>query len=155
MPSLPPGRTLAIALAAAALATACGTQEKQPDQPSGDTIACQLDGQRLVIRFLPDEVRMLTPDGERVTLQKVPASSGVRYTNGIMEIRGGGGPPWSSGSCSFATAPAGRSRICAPLMVPAPRNDVGTTRRRGRRRGRPDRAPPICRAPVSPAIGRR
>jgi len=121
MPSLPPGRTLAIALAAAALATACGTQEKQPDQPSGDTIACQLDGQRLVIRFLPDEVRMLTPDGERVTLQKVPASSGVRYTNGIMEIRGGGGPPSNPGGLVFIREGTGWTLTnCAPLMVPAP-----------------------------------
>lgn len=121
MPSLPSGRTLAIALAAAALATACGTQEKQPDQPSGDTIACQLDGQRLVIRFLPDEVRMLTPDGERVTLQKVPASSGVRYTNGIMEIRGGGGPPSNPGGLVFIRDGSGWTLTnCAPLMVPAP-----------------------------------
>lgn len=121
MPSLPSGRTLAIALAAVALATACGTQEKQPDQPSGDTIACQLDGQRLVIRFLPDEVRMLTPDGERVTLQKVPASSGVRYTNGIMEIRGGGGPPSNPGGLVFIRDGSGWTLTnCAPLMVPAP-----------------------------------
>ena len=79
-------------LAAALALAACGAPEKKPEQPSGDTIACQLGGQRIVIRFLPDEVRMLTPDGERVTLQKVPASSGVRYTNGLMEVRGGGGP---------------------------------------------------------------
>lgn len=121
MPPFPFGRTLAIALAAGFLATACGTPEKQPDQPSGDTIACQLEGQRIVIRFLPDEVRMLTPDGERVTLQKVPASSGVRYTNGLMEVRGGGGPPSNPGGLLFIReGTAWTLTNCAPLMVPAP-----------------------------------
>lgn len=112
----------AVLFAAAALAlAACGAPEKQPDQPSGDTIACLLEGQRVVIRFLPDEVRMLTPDGERVTLQKVPASSGVRYTNGLMEIRGGGGSRTDPGGLLFVRdGTAWTLTNCAPLMVPAP-----------------------------------
>lgn len=113
---------IAILCTVAALAlVACGAPEKQPDQPSGDTIACQLQGQRFVIRFLPDEVRMLTPDGDRVTLQKVPASSGVRYTNGLMEIRGGGGPRTDPGGLMFVRdGTAWPLTDCAPLMVPAP-----------------------------------
>ncbi|MEO8484778.1 MAG: hypothetical protein ABI585_00430 [Betaproteobacteria bacterium] len=120
MPSVPPSaRKFAIPIALALLSAACGAPEKQPDVTSQDTIACELSGQRIVIRFLPDEVRMLTPEGERVTLQKVPASSGVRYTNGLVEVRGGGGSP---------TMPAGLSYVrdgtawpleqCLPLTVP-------------------------------------
>jgi membrane-bound inhibitor of C-type lysozyme len=112
---------LALALAAAGLAAACAAPEKAPDAPSQDTIACQLEGQRLVIRFLPDEVRVLTPDGERVTLQKVPASTGVRYTNGLVEVRGGGGSPtMPDGLVFIREGTAWRLENCAPLMVPTP-----------------------------------
>ena len=114
-------RTFVPALAAALLAAACATPEKLPDVPSQDTIACQLEGQRVVIRFLPDEVRMLTPEGERVTLQKVPAASGVRYTNGLLEIRGGGGSPtMPEGLLYIRDGTAWRLANCEPLMVPAP-----------------------------------
>ena len=119
--SPPARRTFVPALAAALLAAACATPEKLPDVPSQDTIACQLEGQRVVIRFLPDEVRMLTPEGERVTLQKVPAAAGVRYTNGLLEIRGGGGsPPMPEGLLYIRDGTAWRLANCEPLMVPAP-----------------------------------
>jgi hypothetical protein len=108
-----------IAWFAALALAACAAPEKQPDVPSQDTIACELTGQRIVIRFLPVEVRMLTPDGERVTLQKVPASSGVRYTNGLMEVRGGGGPASNPGRLMFVReGTAWELQNCAPLMVP-------------------------------------
>ena len=114
-------RTFVPALAAALLAAACATPEKLPDVPSQDTIACQLEGQRVVIRFLPDEVRMLTSEGERVTLQKVPAAAGVRYTNGLLEIRGGGGSPtMPEGLLYIRDGTAWRLANCEPLMVPAP-----------------------------------
>ena len=122
MQGIPPvRRRLVPAFAAALLAAACATPEKQPDVPSQDTIACQLEGQRVVIRFLPDEVRMLTPEGERVTLQKVPAASGVRYTNGLLEIRGGGGSPsMPEGLLYIREGTAWRLANCAPMMVPGP-----------------------------------
>ena len=64
---------------------------------------------------------MLTPDGERVTLQKVPSSSGVRYTNGMMEVRGGGGPSSNPGGLMFIRdGNAWTLTDCAPLMVPVP-----------------------------------
>jgi hypothetical protein len=107
------------ALLVAVVLAACAAPEKQPDVPSQDTIACELDGQRLVIRFLPDELRMLTPDGERVTLQKVPASQGVRYTNGMVEVRGGGGAPTNPGGLVYIRDGTGWAlQNCAPLMVP-------------------------------------
>ena len=113
-------RTFLTLVVACALA-ACAAPDKKPEQPSGDTIACQLEGQRIVIRFLPDELRMLTPDGERVTLQKVPAASGVRYTNGLMEVRGGGGPRADPGGLIFIRdGNAWTLTNCAPLMVPPP-----------------------------------
>jgi hypothetical protein len=112
-------RTIAPAIALALLAVACATPEKPPDVQSQDTIACQLAGTRIVIRFLPDEVRLLTPEGERVTLQKVPASSGVRYTNGLVEIRGGGGSGPMPGGLIYISEGTGRAlEQCAPLMVP-------------------------------------
>ena len=61
-PILPPARTFAPALACALLAAACGAPEKQPDVASPDTIACVLDGQRLVIRFLPDRTIEVSAD---------------------------------------------------------------------------------------------
>ena len=119
--SPPARRTFVPALAAALLAAACATPEKLPDVPSQDTIACQLEGQRVVIRFLPDEVRMLTTEGERVTLQKVPAAAGVRYTNGLLEIRGGGGSPTMPERLLYIRdGTAWRLANCEPLMVPAP-----------------------------------
>lgn len=113
-------RTTVTIVAALALA-ACAAPEKKPEQPSGDAIACQLEGRRIVIRFLPDELRMLTPDGEPVTLQKVPSSSGVRYTNGLIEVRGGGGPRTDPGGLVFIRdGTAWTLTNCAPLLAPAP-----------------------------------
>ena len=97
----------------------CATPEKQPDVPSKDTLACELSGQRLVIRFLPDEVRMVSPEGDPVILQKVPASSGVRYTNGLVEIRGGGGTATMPGGLLYVReGTAWPLQACEPLMVP-------------------------------------
>jgi hypothetical protein len=99
----------------------CGAPAEKPAEvPSQDTIACQLAGQRLVIRFLPDEVRLLTPEGERVVLQKVPASSGVRYTNGLVEIRGGGPLTNPEGLIYVREGTGYPLQGCAPLMVPGP-----------------------------------
>ena len=33
---------------------------------------------------------MLMPDGERVTLYQIPTASGIRYSNGSLELRGKG-----------------------------------------------------------------
>jgi hypothetical protein len=117
---LPVRRAFVPVVAAALLAAACAAPEKLPDVPSQDTIACKLEGQRIVIRFLPDEVRLLTPEGERVTLQKVPAAAGVRYTNGLLEIRGGGGSPTMPEGLIYVREGTGwRLTNCEPLMVPA------------------------------------
>ena len=117
MPSRRCARLPAMLVFALAL-VACAPKEKPEDVPSPDTIACQLDGTRIVIRFLADELRMLTPDGERVVLQKVPSSSGVRYTNGLMEVRSVGSPMAQQGLVFIRDGNASNLTGCAPVMVP-------------------------------------
>ncbi len=46
--------------------------------------------ERIVIRFDVGEARLLMPDGNRVALYQIPAASGVRFSNGNMELRGKG-----------------------------------------------------------------
>ena len=63
---------------------------KEEQEAAKNTFACQLAGERLVIRFDVGEARLLMPDGERVVLYQIPSGSGVRYSNGNMELRGKG-----------------------------------------------------------------
>jgi membrane-bound inhibitor of C-type lysozyme len=80
----------AVALVALGLIAACAPPEKPPDVPSKDTFECTLEGERWVIRFTDGEARMLTPGGDRITLYQIATASGVRYSNGLMELRGRG-----------------------------------------------------------------
>jgi len=81
----------AVALVALGTLAACAAPEKKPEEvPSKDTFECTLEGERWVIRFAEGEARLLTPAAERVTLYQIPAASGVRYSNGLMELRGKG-----------------------------------------------------------------
>ena len=52
-----------------------------------NTFACDLAGERLVVRFQSDEARLLMPGGDRVTLYRLPSGSGVRYSNGTLELQ--------------------------------------------------------------------
>ena len=54
------------------------------------TFICQLAGERLIIRFEPGEVRLLTSNADRITLYQIPAASGIRYSNASLELRGKG-----------------------------------------------------------------
>jgi membrane-bound inhibitor of C-type lysozyme len=82
---------LATAVAALAALAACNTApSKEAQEAARNTFACQLAGERLVIRFDSGEARLLLPGGDRVTLYQIAAASGVRYTNGLMELRGKG-----------------------------------------------------------------
>jgi len=59
--------------------------------PSPDTYACKLSGERIVVRFTEQEARILMPpDNRLVTLYQLPTATGVRYSNGAMELRGAG-----------------------------------------------------------------
>jgi hypothetical protein len=84
-----------VVVAVAALLAACETpQKKREEELAKNTFACQLNGQRFVVRFVESEARMLLPGaGERVTLYQIqPGNTGatVRYSNGSMELRGRG-----------------------------------------------------------------
>ncbi len=81
---------LVAAFAAAALAACAGTPSKEEEEAARHTFACQQDGERIVIRFDVDEARLLTANGERIVLYQIPAASGVRYSNGELELRGKG-----------------------------------------------------------------
>jgi membrane-bound inhibitor of C-type lysozyme len=73
-----------------ALAACNAAPSKEAVEAAKNTFACQLAGERLVIRFDSGEARMLMPGGDRITLYQIATASGVRYTNGLMELRGKG-----------------------------------------------------------------
>jgi membrane-bound inhibitor of C-type lysozyme len=69
----------------------CGNQPSKEEQEAAkNTFACKLSGERLVIRFDAGEARLLMPAGDRVVLYQIPSASGVRFSNGTMELRGKG-----------------------------------------------------------------
>lgn len=63
---------------------------KEEQEAARNTFACQLRGERLVLRFDAAEARLLMPGGERVVLYQLPTASGVRFSNGTLELRGKG-----------------------------------------------------------------
>jgi len=77
-------------LALGALAACESTPGKEAAEAARNTFACQLAGERIVIRFDSGEARILMPGGERVMLYQIASGSGVRFTNGLMELRGKG-----------------------------------------------------------------
>jgi membrane-bound inhibitor of C-type lysozyme len=73
------------------LSVACSMPPSKEEQEAAkNTFACLSAGERIVIRFDVGEARLLMPDGNRVSLYQIPAASGVRYSNGVMELRGKG-----------------------------------------------------------------
>jgi hypothetical protein len=96
------------------LAACAGSGEKEM-VPSEDTYQCQMQGQRLVIRFIESEARLLMPpNGERINLYQLSASGGVvRYSNGLLELRGSG-TQLTLVKDGFAIELV----KCEPLMVP-------------------------------------
>ncbi|MEO5764406.1 MAG: hypothetical protein ABIR52_03775 [Casimicrobiaceae bacterium] len=80
---------LAAAVAVAGLA-ACqsGGPTKEEEEAARSTVECDHAGQRILIRFAEGEARLLMPDATRIILYQVPVSSGLRYTNGLWELRG-------------------------------------------------------------------
>ena len=90
-PSRPPHAALAAAMLTGGLLAACAnTPGKDEQEAAKYTFACQLGGERLVIRFDAGEARLLMPDAERIVLYQIPVASGVRYSNGLLELRGKG-----------------------------------------------------------------
>ena len=86
-----PRPALVGAVAAALALAACGSAPSQEEiEAAKNTLSCQLAGERLVIRFDTGEARLLMPAGDRVALYQIPAASGIRYSNGNLELRGKG-----------------------------------------------------------------
>ncbi len=84
-------RPLVLALVALFVLGACeNPQKKKEEELAKNTFACQFNGERLVVRFVDGEARMLMPGAQRVTLYQLPTTSGVRYSNGTLELRGRG-----------------------------------------------------------------
>jgi membrane-bound inhibitor of C-type lysozyme len=65
-------------------------QQKRQQEALRNTIACKLSGERIVILFQDGDARMLMPDAQRVVLYQIPTASGIRYSNGLYELRGKG-----------------------------------------------------------------
>ena len=81
---------LLLLLAAVALGGCDLPQKKKEEELAKTTFACQLNGERFVVRFADGEARILLAGAQRVTLYQIPSTSGVRYSNGTMELRGRG-----------------------------------------------------------------
>jgi len=81
---------LAVAVAMFLLAACGNTPSKEEVEAARNTINCQLAGDRLVIRFDTGEARLLMPSGDRISLYQIASASGVRYSNGSLELRGKG-----------------------------------------------------------------
>ena len=88
---MPVSQRVAAALAAGAFVFAgcqSGGPTKEEEEAARSTIECDHAGQRILIRFAEGEARLLMPDATRVILYQVPVPSGLRYTNGLWELRG-------------------------------------------------------------------
>ena len=80
-----------VAFALPFLLAACQSgPTKEELEAAKKTIDCQRADERIVIRFDEGEARLLMPDGTRVNLYQVQVASGLRYTNGLMDLRGKG-----------------------------------------------------------------
>jgi len=86
-----PRAALALLALAAVVTAGCSSKpSKEEEEAARNTFACQLRGERVVLRFDAGEARLLMPGGERVVLYQLPTASGVRFSNGTLELRGKG-----------------------------------------------------------------
>ena len=102
---------------AAGLAGCVGNRSKEEEEAARNSVVCLLDGERLVIRYDFGMARMLMPNGDRIDLYQIPPSaSGIRYSNGNLELRGKGS---DLTLIDINTATALALAQCAPY-TPAP-----------------------------------
>lgn len=80
----------ALALALSLGLAGCAGSPTKEEEAAKNTTACLLNGERILIRFDAGEARLLMPGGDRVTLYQIATASGLRYTNGLIELRGKG-----------------------------------------------------------------
>jgi membrane-bound inhibitor of C-type lysozyme len=101
-------------LVAVALAGCVDNPSKEEQEAAKNTIVCQLHGERVVIRFDAGEVRILL-GGDRITLYQVPSASGVRFSNGNLELRG---KDLEFTLLDFTNATQAQLVECAPYTLP-------------------------------------
>jgi membrane-bound inhibitor of C-type lysozyme len=82
--------TLCLMLAGLLLVACQQGPTKEELEAAKNTVDCERTGERIIIRFDDGEARLLMADGTRVVLYQVPSASGIRYLNGLMELRGKG-----------------------------------------------------------------
>lgn len=93
----------------------CGGGNTKPDEEAlRNTFACDDAGERVVVRFDRGEVRLLLASGDRVTLYQVPSASGIRYTNGSLDLYGSKGADLKLSREGGAARPLAG---CAPLAA--------------------------------------
>lgn len=88
--SRPALRTLVLATAVLVAAGCQNEPTKEEIEAAKKTVDCRRGDERILIRFDEGEARLLMPDGSRVVLYPIAVASGIRYTNGLVEIRGKG-----------------------------------------------------------------
>jgi hypothetical protein len=112
-------RVVLLLVVAAGLAGCADKVSKEEQEAAKNTFVCHLNGDRLVIRFDIGEARMLMPSGERISLYQipVPVSSGVRFSNGNLELRGKG---TELTLIDNATLTPTELKDCAPYSLPKP-----------------------------------
>lgn len=101
----------------ALLAGCLNNPSKEEEEAAKSTYVCLLNGERLVIRFELGEARMLMPNGDRVSLYQIPTASGVRFSNGSLELRGKG---TELILIDEASATPTELSQCAPYTAPKP-----------------------------------
>jgi membrane-bound inhibitor of C-type lysozyme len=108
----------ALAIIVAATLAGCAEQQRKEElEASKNTYVCLLEGDRLVVKFEFGMARMLMPGGERIDLYQIPAPSGVRYSNGNLELRG------KATDLVLSDAASGNEFTltqCSPYTVPKP-----------------------------------
>ncbi len=114
LPSRHPLAACAAVLAALLCAACAMPPSKEELEAAKNTFACTFVDARIVIRFDAGEARLLMPDGNRVALYQIPAASGVRFSNGNLELRGKG-MDLQLVSNGVATP----LKNCEPFVVPA------------------------------------
>lgn len=107
---------LAAALVLAVQLAGCENKPtKEEEEAAKATFACQLAGERLILRFEPGEVRMLTSNADRITLYQIPTTQGVRYNNASLELRGKG-----TDLVLIENGVATKLEGCVPYVAPKP-----------------------------------
>jgi hypothetical protein len=108
-------RLALVLLIAAALAGCANKPSSEEQEAAKNTFVCLLNGERLVIRFDMGIARMLMPTGDRISLYQLPTPTGMRFSNGNLELRGKG---MELTLIDNTTATQVELMQCAPYSVP-------------------------------------